>query len=159
MSSDQQFPPIVPLIRGELQRHADPEKAAEMQRYMKTDQPLYGVQKPLRKEIFAKARKSSPPSCHAGYEASVRTLWRGAFREEMYMALEVDEGIKSFHSEESWPMYEELVRTASHWDTLDWLAGRIISPLILRNATLRTASSPGPTRRTSGGAAPRCWRI
>ncbi len=52
-------PPLVGLLRGELGRHADPARGAEMQRYMKTAQPFYGVPTPLRKEIFREARRKS----------------------------------------------------------------------------------------------------
>ena len=137
MTADPSFIlPLVRLIRSELQRNADPAKAAEMQRYMKTSQPFYGVQTPLRKEIFRRAQKIVPLTCRADYEATIRELWTGTFREEMYMALEVAGGFKSFHTEDSWPLYEKLVATATHWDTLDWLASRIIGPLVQRNRAL-----------------------
>ena len=57
----EQLPHLVILIRSELQRHADPNKAVEMQRYMKTTQPFYGVQSQLRKELFRQARKAATP--------------------------------------------------------------------------------------------------
>lgn len=134
-ASPSPIPPLVHFIRSELARHAAPGKVAEMQRYMKTTQPFYGVATPLRKEIFRQARGAYPLESRSDYEAAVRELWTGNFREEMYMALEVA-GIKVFHSEPSWPLYEELVATASHWDTLDWLASRIVGPLVLRNRAL-----------------------
>lgn len=36
--------PMVIAIKGDLEKLADPAKAAEMQAYMKTGQPSYGVQ-------------------------------------------------------------------------------------------------------------------
>ena len=125
----EQLPHLVILIRSELQRHADPNKAVETQ-------PFYGVQSQLRKELFRQARKAATPGNRADYEATVRELWSGESREEMYMALEVAEGIKRFHTEESWPLYEEMVATATHWDTLDWLSSHIIGPLVLHNREL-----------------------
>ncbi len=130
------IPPLVRFIRSGMQTNADPGRAVEMQRYMKTTQPFYGVPTPLRKEIFRQGRKAAPLTCRADYEAAVRALWSGTFREEMYMALEVAGGFKRFHSEESWPLYQELVATATHWDTLDWLASRIVGPLVQRNRAL-----------------------
>lgn len=132
----EQSQPLTLLIRRELQRHADSAKALEMQRYMKTAQPFYGVQSQLRKELFRQARKAAAPASRADYEATVRELWGGEYREEMYMALEVAEGIKRFHTEESWPLYEEMVSTTNWWDNLDWLSSRIIGPLVLRNREL-----------------------
>ncbi len=132
------IPYLVDFIRSELQRLADPTRAAEMQRYMKTDQPFYGVRAPLRKKIFREAKMSSPLTCRVDYETAILDLWSGSHREEMFMALEVAERFKIFHTEESWPLFEQLVATAPHWDTLDWLASNIIGPLVLRNRALET---------------------
>ncbi len=128
--------PLVTFIRSELQRAADPEKAAGMQAYMKTDQPFYGVQTPRRKAIFREARRRFAIAGRGEYEEVVDELWRGAGREEMYQALEVAGGYREFHDERSWDLYEKLVHSATHWDTLDWLATRIVGPLVLGNRAL-----------------------
>jgi len=63
-------------------------------------------------------------------------LWSGIYREEMYLALDVAELVKPYRDLESWPIYLDLLRTAPWWDTLDWIAGKIMSLLILEHREL-----------------------
>ena len=48
------------MVQSALADAADPEKAAGMQAYMKTDMPFYGVQKPERARILRRLRKDRP---------------------------------------------------------------------------------------------------
>ena len=81
---------MIEAIRAGLAERADPVKAPEMQRYMKSEMPFRGVQKPervkLAREVFVELPREE-------WERAVRTLWREAtFREERYMALAVLQG-------------------------------------------------------------------
>ncbi|MFK5921529.1 MAG: DNA alkylation repair protein [Verrucomicrobiota bacterium] len=109
----------------------NPAKAAPMQAYMKTDQPFYGIQAKQRKSIFKQCIAEHPLLDLNEYQEVIRTLWDGEHREDRYQALEVAEHFKKFRKVESWPLYENLILTASHWDTLDWIAGKLISSLVL----------------------------
>ncbi|MCF7805393.1 MAG: DNA alkylation repair protein [Candidatus Marinimicrobia bacterium] len=123
--------PMVQYLIEEMERNRDPEKAKPMQAYMKTDQPFYGIQAKPRREIFRKAKRKFPIDSREEWEQVGRQLWTGEHREEMYMALEVAERYKQFRDEEAMPLFEYLAETAPHWDTLDWIAGKLISSLIL----------------------------
>lgn len=112
---------------------ADGSKAPAMQAYMKTDQPFYGIQATPRRRIFRACAKKFPINSRSEYENVIRELWGGKYREEMYQALEVAENCRAYLDDTSWPLYEELVRTATNWDTLDWIAVKLISPLVQDN--------------------------
>ena len=114
----------------ELEKASDPEKAIQMQAYMKTTQLFYGVQAGPRRRIFKTATKAFKVRSRGEYKQVIFELWRGRYREDMYQALEVAEHFKEFRDKKSWPIYEKLVKSAPHWDTLDWIAGKLISPLI-----------------------------
>ncbi|MDX1520191.1 MAG: DNA alkylation repair protein, partial [Anaerolineae bacterium] len=128
--------PLTRAIKEELAKVRDPEKAPAMQAYMKSDQPFLGVQAGPRKEAFKAAVAPFKQISRADYEQVIFELWQGTYREEMYQALEVAERYKAYRTKESWPIYERLVRTATNWDTLDWIAGKLISPLILKHRDL-----------------------
>ena len=130
--------PIVDQIRKSLKAAADPAKAREMQRYMKTTQPFHGVQAAKRKIIFKTAAKKFPVTNRADYKTVVFKLWQGEFREEMYQSLEVAQRFKDFRDVKSFPIYEKLIFTSPNWDTLDWIAGRLVSPLVLENRRLES---------------------
>ena len=126
------MPPMVQYLIEEMERNRDPEKAEPMQAYMKTDQPFYGIQAKPRREIFRRARRKFSIDFREEWEQVIRQLWTGEHREEMYMALEVAEHYKQFRDEMAMPLFEYLAETAPHWDTLDWIAGKLISDLVLR---------------------------
>ncbi|MEM9191245.1 MAG: DNA alkylation repair protein, partial [Myxococcota bacterium] len=58
----------------ELKARADPAKAGPMADYMKTADPFYGVQKPLRKEVFKILVQDHPIETFDQYESTVRLL-------------------------------------------------------------------------------------
>lgn len=52
---------LVHYVQIALRDSADPEKAAGMQAYMKTEMPFYGVQKPERVRIIRGVRTRFAP--------------------------------------------------------------------------------------------------
>jgi 3-methyladenine DNA glycosylase AlkD len=79
---------VIEAIRSGLAELADPAKAPDMQAYMKSAMPFYGVQKPARVKL-ARAVLVDLDGFDA-WRDTVLELWRGArFREERYMALAV----------------------------------------------------------------------
>ncbi|MGK5090862.1 DNA alkylation repair protein [Deltaproteobacteria bacterium TL4] len=125
--------PIVVYLQEALKRAADPEKATGMQAYMKTDQKFYGVQTPTRKEIFKKAKVLFNIQSYEEYEEIIHELWEGESREEMYFALMIAQHYKCFRTDEAIKLYEDLLKSATNWDTVDLLAGNLVSQLVLNN--------------------------
>jgi len=124
--------PIVEYIKNELKCKGDSTKAPQKQAYMKTDQPFYGVQSKLRKQIFRDAIKEYPIKSREEWETVIIELWNGTHREEMYQALEVAEWYKNYHDESLWPLFEKLLRSATNWDTVDWLSSNLIGQLVYK---------------------------
>lgn len=117
-------------ILTELTKNGDPVKAPQMQAYMKTAQPFYGVQSKLRKQIFRDAIKRYPIDSRTEWEEVILELWNSTHREAMYQALEVAERYKKYHDEKAWQLFEKLLRTATNWDTVDWLSSNLIGVLV-----------------------------
>lgn len=77
---------MIAAVRAGLTARANPDKAPDMQAYMKSEMPFLGVQKPARdalaREVFG------APLTFDAWRATVLTLWREAtYREERYMAI------------------------------------------------------------------------
>ncbi|MBF0278572.1 MAG: DNA alkylation repair protein [SAR324 cluster bacterium] len=123
---------LIEFLRTELKAAADPKKAKEMQAYMKTTQRFYGVQAPVRKQSFKKARSQFEISSFGEYQSVIKTLWNGESREEMYQALEVAGYFHKFRRN-AMDLFEELLESASNWDTVDWIAGQLVSQLLREN--------------------------
>ena len=128
--------PMVDYIRRELAKAENPDKARQMQAYMKTNQEFYGVQAVARRKIFKTAVTKFELTSRQEYKQVIFELWNGRCREEMYQALEVAEHYQIYQDEKSWPIYENLIKTSPNWDTLDWVAGKIVNRLVAGNRKL-----------------------
>jgi len=124
--------PITKYIRVELSKITDPIKAPQMQAYMKTEQPFYGVQSKARKQVFKEAINKYPIKSRDEWKTVILELWNGVHREEMYQALEVAYKYQVYHTEEAWKFYEKLLRTTTNWDTVDGIAPSLFGPLVLK---------------------------
>jgi 3-methyladenine DNA glycosylase AlkD len=124
---------LVKAVRAGLAELADPAKAPDMQRYMKSDMPFRGVQKPARTKLAALVLADHPLSDVDVWVATVLELWRGAaYREERYLALELTGHRRYARWQEPsrLPLYEELIVTGAWWDFADEVADRRIGPLV-----------------------------
>jgi 3-methyladenine DNA glycosylase AlkD len=114
---------VIEAIRSGLAELADPAKAPDMQAYMKSALPFYGVQKPARVKL-ARAVFVDLDS-FAEWRGTILELWHEArFREERYMALAVlrDGRYRRFRTLEALGLYEELIVTGAWWDLVDEVA-------------------------------------
>jgi 3-methyladenine DNA glycosylase AlkD len=116
-----------------LRRAADPDKAAGMQAYMKTDMPFYGVQKPGRVEILRELVERFPVVDRESYEALVLGLWDLPHREEKYLALGVARHFREHVTPLSLPLYRNLIVEGAWWDFVDEIATRLIRFLVVEH--------------------------
>lgn len=121
----------IQYVRRALSARADPEKAAGMQAYMKTDMPFYGVQKPGRREILRHLSKEFAPRDRSEYEALVTALWELPHREEKYLAQGVALAFPQFIVPPSLPLYRRFIVEGAWWDFVDETATHMIRELVL----------------------------
>lgn len=124
---------LVRAVRAGLAGLADPVKAPEMQRYMKSLMPFRGVPKPERRALAQRLFAEHPLPDADVWVATVLELWREAeFREERYLALDLTD----FRPYRRWqqpgllPLYAELIVTGAWWDYVDEVANHRIGPLL-----------------------------
>ena len=132
---------VIPMVIFMQQRMAEAgnaDDAKAMQAYMKTEQPFYGVKAPERKAIFKQAREHTKITSFIEYKRLVLWLWSGENREEQYLAMDVAEYYKAFRTLEAFPIYEEMLTEATHWDTADKLASNLIGPLVKEHRELES---------------------
>ena len=111
---------------------AQPEKAVDMQAYMKTDMPFYGVQTPARVLILRQLVRDFPPTHRDGYENLVLGLWSLPHREEKYLALGIAQHFRSFVDTASLPLYRRLIVEGAWWDFVDEVATHLVRQLVLQ---------------------------
>src|SRR5688572_8760591 len=133
---------LLAQLRSELQRVADPARAPDMQRYMKSAMPYYGVPAPLLRKICRECYADLSFDSAEAWRQCVLHIFRNArFREEWYAAVElcVWKKAKSFQTLEALPMYEALIVGAAWWDIVDTLAAHGVGQL-LRNYPRQVAA-------------------
>ena len=121
---------LLAFVRDELTALADPEKAAPMAAYMKTEQPFYGVQAGPRRRIAAEAARRLPPARREDYEAGVLALWEQPHREEKYIAIAWAREHPAFVEYDSLPLYEMMIRDGAWWDLVDEIAIHLVGTVL-----------------------------
>ncbi len=124
-------------LLAELNRHADPARAAPMAAYMKNRFDFIGIAKPqvkcICKPLFQGAAKAA-----VDWDF-VRQCWANPHRELQYCALEYLRAVQKNLTPQDIPHLQALITDKSWWDTSDVL-DRIVGGIALRhpevNATL-----------------------
>ncbi len=119
-------------IRAAFSEAASPANGAPMQAYMKDIAPFFGIKSPVRKvaerEIFALTKALA-------FEEVVETiqlLYREPERELHYLAMDWLHLRRKRWMPETGALIEELITTASWWDTVDFLATRCLGEWVRR---------------------------
>lgn len=123
---------ILTAIRASFESNRCEANAEAVQKYMKSAQPFYGIKSPQRRNLIRGALRDNPIASQGDFEEVVRDLWAGVYRDEQYAALDLAESLKKFRGPEQWPFYTELLPGATWWDTLDWIAAKLLSPILLK---------------------------
>ena len=134
--------PFRKLLLAELRAAAEPRRAPEMQRYLRTTMPILGVTTPNRNAAYRSVFPRVVFRDARDWRALCLGLFRGAtFREEWWaaVALTGDRRADEWQSMETLPMYEEMIVTGAWWDVVDDIATHRLPTLLRRH--------PKPMRR------------
>ncbi|HEX6339465.1 DNA alkylation repair protein [Umezawaea sp.] len=122
---------LVGAARAGLARVADPAKADDMRRYMRSALPFRGVAKPERARLAKQLFAAHPMPDAETWVATVLELWRGAeYREERYLALDLIGAYPRWQDVGLLPLYDELIVTGAWWDFVDEIASKRVGPLL-----------------------------
>lgn len=129
---------LVRGVRAGLAALADPVRAADMRRYLKSAMPCDGVPTPARRALARRLFAEHPLADHEAWLATALALWRGADRrEQRYVAVDLlgHRPYAAWRTQADLPVYEELIVTGAWWDHVDELASRHVGPLVLAHPT------------------------
>ena len=126
---------LVETVRAELARHADPDRAAGQQRYMKSALPYRGLTSPQLTAVL-RPILADPGFRMAGreeWETTIRALWdEVAYREEWYAAIALARyrAYRPWVDSESMPLWRHLVVTGAWWDVVDEVATHLVREVL-----------------------------
>jgi 3-methyladenine DNA glycosylase AlkD len=142
---------FVAAVRRDLAKAAQPERAAGMRAYLKSEMPCYGVSMPLLRQIVRSRTTEYPMASMADWRRATLRLWRQArFREERHAAIEFVRlrAFKPYRVMAAVPMVEEMIVTGAWWDLVDSLAGDVLGDIL----AAEPAAMPALMRRWSRDA-------
>jgi 3-methyladenine DNA glycosylase AlkD len=119
MRSEREY---VDLFLTELSKRAHPGKAEGMEAYMKNKFAFFGISAPERKELVKDVvRKYKKPTVEQ-MDFIAREFWVDEHREAQYIAMDLLERTAYFKQPNALALFEWLILSKSHWDTVDLLA-------------------------------------
>ena len=115
--------PYAQTMQSLLSRHADPEIAVPMKRYMRDQFEYLGIKSPQMGELLkAHCTKHGLPALE-DLDAVVRDLWSLPQREYQYSATSLISKLEKKLPENFIETLEYLLVTKSWWDTVDTISG------------------------------------
>ncbi|MBO57525.1 MAG: hypothetical protein CMA77_00800 [Euryarchaeota archaeon] len=120
-------------IRKKLSKHANPQDAAHMQRYLKTSMDFYGVKSPIHNEIVAEVKKLFPITNQEEYNLIITHIWDLSHREEKYISIKLARKWKQFITLDAISVYEKMIREGQWWDFIDPISQGLVGILLMNN--------------------------
>ena len=124
---------LAAALRKELRAHADPERAAGAQAYMKSTMPYYGLDATTLRAVCKRVFLAHPLTTFAAWRRTALDLWTAArHREERYAAIELTghRAYRAHQTLEALPMYERFIVEGAWWDYVDAVAVHRVGPIL-----------------------------
>ncbi len=124
---------LIGEVRAALLAVADPGKAPQMQKYMKSSMPYCGVPLPLLRSTLRPVYLRHELPSAAVLDATVGAIWDDAqFREERYagIALARHRFYADLQTPARLPLYRRLIVTGAWWDYVDEIADNLVGPIL-----------------------------
>jgi 3-methyladenine DNA glycosylase AlkD len=134
------LPYLIPLFE-EFEKNSNPEYAVAQKKYMKGKFDFFGIRSPARREIARSFLKNHGQPDEDHLEEIVKDCWEQPQRDFHYFAMDLL--AKKVKKAEICrvDLYEYLILTKSWWDTVDYLAARMVGghfqkfPMIIEDYT------------------------
>ncbi|OWY22094.1 DNA alkylation repair protein [Sphingobacteriales bacterium UPWRP_1] len=131
----QQPHPYAQALLQQFSQHDNPQIAEPMAKYMRNLFAFYGIKSPERIALTRQFLRENGTPALPHLEPVIVTLWQAPQREAQYAALDILERMVKHLTPAHLPLLEQLVTEKSWWDTVDYLATRIVGRLLLRFPT------------------------
>ena len=127
--------PWVESVRIAFQQAENPHNAAAMSAYMKNHFPFHGISSQHRAELLKDLLSTNNLPKHADLKAICEQLWQLPEREYAYAALSLLAKCNKLLQPSDYPWLIELITQRSWWDSVDTLAGNVLSGMVNRYPT------------------------
>jgi 3-methyladenine DNA glycosylase AlkD len=132
VAADKDF---IRQLKASLAAHANADKAAPMQAYMKSAMPYWGIAAPLNSQLVKDLVRAKPLADATTLADTMHSLWQQAlYREERYAAIELAQlrPHAQLVSLALLPVYEDMIVSGAWWDYGDDIASHGLGVLLQR---------------------------
>lgn len=120
---------IIEPLRNVLELYQNEVQAVKMSAYLRNKFAFYGIQTPIRRNIFHEWKKHIPKDLTFEQRwGLVFQLWNSDKREMHYMAVDwINSWNKSVYTHEDIKNVKLLIETNSWWDSVDLIASNFVT--------------------------------
>jgi len=112
---------------GEL---ADPARAAQEKRYLKSPFDFYGVTVPRLRSIAKSFRRANKDTAKEAVLELCRVLWAGNFHEERALAIFLLDEYSTLLDYSDMPLLEKMLRESVNWDQVDEISVHLVGAVL-----------------------------
>lgn len=124
--------PYSEQLRMALREAANPDRAEQEKRYLKSDDSFLGISVPYGHRLAKDFRRTHPELSIVDIRTVAADLWDGLYHEEKRLAVQLLDACCSKLERKDWPLLECWVRQAGSWDLLDEIAAHLLGSLVDR---------------------------
>jgi len=120
-------------FRRQLGELADPARAVQEKRYLKSPFQFYGVSVPKIRRIAKEFRAGNRKTSKDALWDLCRTLWAGDFHEERALAIFLLDEYHALLDYADMPLLEGMLRESVNWDQVDEISVHLVGPVLERD--------------------------
>lgn len=124
-------------VEEEFCRHANAKRAAASKAYVRNLFDYYGLTTPERRAVQKIFHEEVALPPFEAVPEIAKKLWNKPQRELQYFAMELYEKYKKHFSKKDVPVFEYMIRNKSWWETVDFIAPKLIAALHLKHPELQ----------------------
>jgi 3-methyladenine DNA glycosylase AlkD len=117
-------------FRRQFKKLADPERAVQEKRYLKSPFDFYGVTVPRLRSIAKSFRRANKDSAKEAVLELCRVLWAGNFHEERALAIFLLDEYGTFLRYSDVPLLEKILRESVNWDQVDDISVHLVGAVL-----------------------------
>jgi 3-methyladenine DNA glycosylase AlkD len=127
---------LITVLEDTFHKHADLQRASWQKAYMRNQFDFLGISKPLRASLEKEIFKQYPLSTQKEVSIAIKVLLQKNEREYHYAACTLATHYKKFWNSDTLTLFEEMIRTKSWWDTVDYIAVHLVGKLLFTHKEL-----------------------
>jgi 3-methyladenine DNA glycosylase AlkD len=117
-------------FRQQFKRLADPERAAQEKRYLKSPFKFYGVSVPQMRAVARQFRRENRDVAKRALWDICQALWQGEFHEERALAMLLLEEYRTLLDYSDIPLLERMLRESTNWDQVDEISVHLVGSVL-----------------------------